>query len=210
MDTLCGFQFKLSVPSFYQVNRDQAEVLYGKVLEYAALTGEETVLDLYCGTGTITRAEFAAMAVRFFDVEYDGPDLFSDTTGHWASDLINKAASAGIILGFKDGTFRPDQDITRAEAIAIFNRVLGRAPDKDHLLPEMITWPDNMDTDAWYYANMQEATNSHDYDRVKAADGTEYEVWTKILPVRDWAAFETEWATAGSAKNPGDVYSSQP
>ena len=139
----------------------------------------------------ITRAEFAAMAVRFFDVEYDGPDLFSDTTGHWASDLINKAASAGIILGFKDGTFRPDQDITRAEAIAIFNRVLGRAPDKDHLLPDMITWPDNMDTDAWYYANMQEATNSHDYDRVKAADGTEYEVWTKILPVRDWAAFET-------------------
>ena len=150
------------------------------------------------------------MAVRFFDVEYDGPDLFSDTTGHWASDLINKAASAGIILGFKDGTFRPDQDITRAEAIAIFNRVLGRAPDKDHLLPDMITWPDNMDTDAWYYANMQEATNSHDYDRVKAADGTEYEVWTKILPVRDWAAFETEWATAGSAKNPGNVYSSQP
>ncbi len=54
MDTLCGLQFKLSVPSFYQVNRDQAEVLYGKALEYAALTGEETVLDLYCGTGTIT------------------------------------------------------------------------------------------------------------------------------------------------------------
>ena len=54
MDTLCGLQFKLSVPSFYQVNRDQAEVLYGKALEFAALTGEETVLDLYCGTGTIT------------------------------------------------------------------------------------------------------------------------------------------------------------
>lgn len=156
----------------------------------------------------ITRAEFAAMAVRFFDVEYDGPDMFSDTTGHWASDLINKAASAGIILGFQDGSFRPDQDITRAEAIAIFNRVLGRAPDKDHLLDDMITWPDNMDTNAWYYANMQEATNSHDYDRVKAADGTEYEVWTKLLPVRDWAAFETEWATAGSAKNPGEIFSS--
>lgn len=156
----------------------------------------------------ITRAEFAAMAVRFFDVEYDGPDMFSDTTGHWASDLINKAASAGIILGFTDGTFRPDQDITRTEAIAIFNRVLGRAPDKDHLLADMITWPDNMDTNAWYYANMQEATNSHDYDRVKAADGTEYEVWTKLLPVRDWAAFETEWATAGSAKNPGEIFSS--
>ena len=54
LDTLRGLEFKLSVPSFYQVNRAQAEVLYGKVLEYAALTGEETVLDLYCGTGTIT------------------------------------------------------------------------------------------------------------------------------------------------------------
>ncbi len=54
MDTLCGLQFKLSVPSFYQVNRDQAEVLYNKALEFAALTGTETVLDLYCGTGTIT------------------------------------------------------------------------------------------------------------------------------------------------------------
>ena len=54
MDTLCGLEFKLSVPSFYQVNRDQAEVLYGKALEFAALTGEETALDLYCGAGTIT------------------------------------------------------------------------------------------------------------------------------------------------------------
>ena len=54
MDTLRGLAFKLSVPSFYQVNRDQAEVLYGKALDYAALTGKETVLDLYCGTGTIT------------------------------------------------------------------------------------------------------------------------------------------------------------
>ena len=54
MDTLCGLEFKLSVPSFYQVNRDQAEVLYGKALEFAALTGSETALDLYCGAGTIT------------------------------------------------------------------------------------------------------------------------------------------------------------
>ena len=54
MDTLCGLTFKLSVPSFYQVNRNQAKVLYGKALEFAGLTGEETVLDLYCGTGTIT------------------------------------------------------------------------------------------------------------------------------------------------------------
>ena len=53
-DTLCGLEFRLSVPSFYQVNRDQAEVLYAKALEFAALTGRETALDLYCGAGTIT------------------------------------------------------------------------------------------------------------------------------------------------------------
>lgn len=54
LDTLCGLEFKLSVPSFYQVNRLQAEVLYGKALEMAGLTGRETALDLYCGAGTIT------------------------------------------------------------------------------------------------------------------------------------------------------------
>lgn len=54
MDTLCGLEFKLSVPSFYQVNREQAEILYGKALEFAGLSGDETALDLYCGAGTIT------------------------------------------------------------------------------------------------------------------------------------------------------------
>ncbi len=54
MDTLCGLTFRLSVPSFYQVNRPQAERLYGKAVELASLTGQETVLDLYCGAGTIT------------------------------------------------------------------------------------------------------------------------------------------------------------
>ena len=74
MDTLCGLQFKLSVPSFYQVNRDQAEVLYGKALEYAALTGEETVLDLYCGTGTITLC-LAQQAKRAIGAEIVPPAI---------------------------------------------------------------------------------------------------------------------------------------
>ena len=54
-DELCGLTFRLSVPSFYQVNREMAEVLYAKAVEFAALTGTETVLDLYCGAGTITQ-----------------------------------------------------------------------------------------------------------------------------------------------------------
>ena len=74
MDTLCGLTFKLSVPSFYQVNRDQAEVLYGKALEFAGLTGEETVLDLYCGTGTITLC-MAARAKRVIGAEIVAPAI---------------------------------------------------------------------------------------------------------------------------------------
>lgn len=155
----------------------------------------------------ITRAQFATIAVRFFEVTYAGDDKFSDIADHWAADYINKAAEAAIIAGFQDGTFRPNTNITRAQAMTIFNRVLGRAPEKDHLLPGMITWPDNMDPNAWYYATMQEATNSHEYDVVTAADGTTYEVWTKMLPVRDWAAFEKEWADSNAAANPGEVIS---
>jgi 23S rRNA (uracil1939-C5)-methyltransferase len=74
MDTLCGLEFKLSVPSFYQVNRDQAERLYGKALEYAGLTGAETVLDLYCGTGTITLC-LAKQAKRAIGVEIVPPAI---------------------------------------------------------------------------------------------------------------------------------------
>lgn len=158
----------------------------------------------------ITRAEFATIAVRFFEVAYSGDDKFSDIADHWAADYINKAAEAALIAGFTDGTFRPDVKITRAQAITIFNRVLGRAPEKDHLLSDMITWPDNLDTNAWYYAAMQEATNSHTYDKVTGDDGQVYEVWTKMLPVRDWAAFEKEWSDANSAANPGEVVSVKP
>ena len=156
----------------------------------------------------ITRAQFATIAVRFFEVVYAGEDKFTDIADHWAKDYINKAAEAALINGFSDGTFRPNQNITRAQAMAIFNRVLGRAPEKDHLLPDdMITWPDNMNKSAWYYANMQEATNSHEYEVRYDAEGNPYEVWTKILPVRDWAAFEKEWSTVNSAANPGEVIS---
>jgi hypothetical protein len=67
----------------------------------------------------------------------------------------------------------------------------------------MIQWPDNMDTAKWYYANVQEATNSHDYD-MKGTEAEPYEVWTKMLPVRDWVAFEKEWSDANSAQG-GEV-----
>ena len=157
----------------------------------------------------ITRAEFATIAVRFFGGDYEGEDLFSDITGHWANRYINRAAVLGLINGRGDGTFDPDADITRAEAMAIVNRTLGRKPDADHLLPDMITWPDNMDTSAWYYADVQEATNSHDFDIIEV-NGEQVESWTTLLPVRDWAALEREWSNAHSSSNPGEVVSELP
>lgn len=155
--------------------------------------------------GSITRAEFATIAVRFFEATYNGQDLFPDIDGHWAQDYINQAANNGLVTGYPDGTFGPDRLITRAEAFTLVNRTLDRHPDQNYFLEGMLTWPDNMDTTQWYYADVQEATNSHEYEMKTDAKGNQYEVWTKILPMRDWAAFEKTWSDANSADNPGDV-----
>lgn len=135
----------------------------------------------------ITRAEFAAIAARF-DTNGNTTDAsFGDIYGHWAQKEINVAYNNGWILGYEDGTFKPDQYIIRAEAMALVNRVLQRVPEhEDDLLDDMVTWPDNMDTTKWYYLAVQEATNSHDYCR--KANG--YEYWTDLREVRDWAALE--------------------
>lgn len=139
----------------------------------------------------ITRAEFATVAAGFFHAPEVSGDAFSDISDSWARDYINRAAALGLISGDDDGKFRPNDYITRAEVMAILNRVLFRTPDKDHLLPDMIIWPDNSDTTAWYYADVQEATNSHDYERV---DNKSPETWTKINKPRDWSALERELA----------------
>ena len=143
----------------------------------------------------ITRGEFATIAARFLSNPYSTKDRFYDTEGHWAEVYINRAAEAGWIDGYPDGTFRPDQAITRAEAVTLVNAVLGRAPHEDHLLPDMITWPDNPKS-AWYYEAIQEATNSHDYDW---ASSRAYEIWTELLENRQWSKLEKEWSDAYSA-----------
>ena len=149
----------------------------------------------------ITRAEFTKIAVSFFeyaDIEYEG--TFSDVAeGRWYTQFVAAAVEMGLIEGYPDGTFRPDASITRAEACTIVNRTLGRAPHEDHLLPEeeMITWPDNL-YGAWYYADMQEATNSHDYEWT-TEDSERVEDWTEKLPERDWDALEEIWSEANDA-----------
>ena len=143
----------------------------------------------------ITRAEFATIAARFLSDVYGGTSMFTDISGHWAEDYINRAATAGWINGYADGTFRPNAYITRAEAVTLINRMLDRAPDANHLLADMVRWPDNPET-AWYYADIQEATNSHDYTRAGTGN---YEVWTELLANRDWAALEEIWSQANDA-----------
>ena len=136
----------------------------------------------------ITRAEFAAIATRFFDETgaiYE-PGTFTDVTGsEWFAGAIMDAVNLGLIGGYEDGTVRPNNNITRAEACAIVNRTVGRVPDADHLLPEdeMITWPDNPES-AWFYADMQEATNGHEYEWI-TEDGNKVENWTDLLD-KDW------------------------
>lgn len=138
---------------------------------------------------SITRAEFAKIAVSFFELEglaCENPFL-DVAPGAWYAESVAAAAEIGLIEGYEGGLFRPDAPITRAEACTIVNRTLGRAPHAAGLLPEseMNLWPDNMDASAWYYAQIQEATNSHDF--VWAG---EFEQWTQKLPERDWDALQ--------------------
>ncbi len=138
---------------------------------------------------SITRAEFAKIAVSFFDwADIEAVNDFVDVSDSaWYADYVAVAAEIGLIEGYGGNVFRPEAAITRAEACAIINRTLGRAPDAEHLLPEsqMNTWPDNSDTGVWYYAHIQEATNSHDYSWIG-----DIEQWTEKLPEIDWDKFQ--------------------
>ena len=137
---------------------------------------------------SISRAEFAAIAARFDPDGDTTPATFSDVSSHWAKDEISIAANHGWIKGYEDGSFKPDQKITRAETMTLVNRVLKRLPEtKDDLHKDMKTWPDNQNESAWFYLAVQEATNSH-YQKLKK-DGI-HETWESMRETRDWAALE--------------------
>ena len=162
---------------------DSRFVKGGKTVLDALLTYQNADGSFRPGAG-ITRAEFAKLAVSFF--EYEGikaENGFKDVAeGSWYARYVAAAAELGLVNGYEGGIFRPEAGITRAEASAIINRTLGRAPVGTGLLPEreMNTWPDNP-ADAWYYAHMQEATNSHDYRWLG-----DIEQWTAKLTDPDW------------------------
>ena len=135
----------------------------------------------------ITRAEFAAIAARFDDKANTTTADFSDIASHWAKNEISAASNNGWITGYPDGTFRPDNKITRAEAMTLVNRVLKRLPEtEEDLHDDMIKWSDNSDVSQWFYLDVQEATNSHYYQTKE----NQFEKWTKLRETRDWTELE--------------------
>lgn len=142
--------------------------------------------DRFDPNASITRAEFAAICARFSTRTVENSGSFSDISGHWAENEIERAAAFGWISGYPDGTFRPDARITRAEAMTMINRVLCRMPQSEsNLLDSMVTWSDNKPSD-WHYLAVQEATNSHDFNR----QGEVGESWTKLTSVPDWTRYQ--------------------
>ena len=195
---------------YWSQTNDYPDVAFNKWYNNAISTLSN--MGIICGypDGTfrpdapITRAELTKIAAGFFSdprvaATYDG--RFSDVHGaEWYISYLMTALEEGLIEGYPDGSFRPNRPITRAETCTIVNRTLGRKPEKDHLLPEsdMINWPDNINRNIWYYAQMQEATNSHDYRWISI--GSEAcEQWTAKLIERGWAALERTWSHANSA-----------
>ena len=137
----------------------------------------------------ITRAELATIIARFAKLDVN-TETFSDITGHWAQKSIELAAGNGWINGYTDGTFRPNKSIIRAETFAMINRVLDRQTESvSDLLPtsDMNMWSDNLNENAWYYKDVQEATNYHKCDRV---GDSVYEKWTEKVPDIDWASYQ--------------------
>ena len=142
--------------------------------------------DTFVPNAPITRAEFAAICSRFDQSNVEIKSDFNDISGYWAEKEIRRAASLGWIKGYTDGSFKPDQNITRAEAASMINRMLHRLPETvEDLLDGMVQWQDNNPSD-WYYINMQEATNSHDFKQ----KGEINEYWTKLTENPNWDRYK--------------------
>ena len=140
--------------------------------------------DTFRPNAPITRAEFAAMIARFDETAKSADTPFTDISGHWAENAIGKAYGNGWVAGSSKTVFCPESNLTRAETATLLNRVLHRLPEKESdLLANQIVWPDNPKT-FWGYLAIQEATNSHEYER--KADGV-HETQTAKRENRDWS-----------------------
>ena len=166
MDADCVKTYETTRCSFSDVVRGDWFNLYVATLENADVIVDTRTNGKFRPNEAITRAELAAMLAQFADIK-SAANSFNDVSArHWASDEIAVCAKMGWINGYPDGSFRPDATITRAEMMAMINRALGRTPKSaDDLLSGMKTWRDNANVNAWYYLDVQEATNSHTYTK---------------------------------------------
>lgn len=143
--------------------------------------------DTFAPDEYITRAEFTTICARFDDTNEAGENKFTDISDHWAEDYILEAVAYNWIDGYEDSSFRPEKNITRAEAATLINRVLNRVPENaEALLDAMKVWPDNGDVSAWYYAAIQEASNAHTYEHVNDVN----EKWLELTENIDWTVYE--------------------
>ena len=183
MDADCVKTYETTRCSFSDVVRGDWFNLYVATLENADVIVDTRTNGKFRPNEAITRAELAAMLAQFADIK-SAANSFNDVSArHWASDEIAVCAKMGWINGYPDGSFRPDATITRAEMMAMINRALGRTPKSaDDLLSGMKAWRDNANVNAWYYLDVQEATNSHTYTR-KTND---YEYWDKLISDPSW------------------------
>lgn len=135
----------------------------------------------------ITRGEFAAVCARLDKTQVQVTNSFTDLNGYWAKQEILRAAALGWVQGYEDGSYRPNARITRAQVITMINRVLCRMPEKSaDLLSGMTTWKDCTESD-WFYLAVQEATNSHDFQR---KPNSIYERWAALRKDPDWSRYE--------------------
>gem|GEM_PF-2440065 len=181
-------EIETDVNNFPDVNEgDWFNVTVSSLANMGAVGGYED--GTFRPNEPITRAELSVMAVRFyntFDAEYEEGTFLDIDGDEWYATAIAAAKELGIISGYPDGSMRPNNNITRAETCAIVNRVLERRPHDEHLgdVEDMRTWPDNQ-PGAWYYADMQEATNGHYYEWIDI-DGSKFEEWTEVDKDYDW------------------------
>ena len=176
MDAACVKEYYDTTSSYCDVARSKWFNVYVATLENAGVIVDTSTNGAFRPDDAITRAELAAMLAQFADIE-SASNSFSDvSTRHWAADEIAVCAKMGWINGYPDGSFRPDQTVTRAEMMAMINRALVRTPKSvSDLLSGMKTWSDNARTSEWYYLDVQEATNSHTYTKSGS-----YESWKKL------------------------------
>ena len=174
----CQSYYKTNSSSYSDVARGDWYNTYVATLENAGVIVDTRTNGKFRPNDAITRAELASMIAQFAGLESASAAKFNDVgSRYWAAEEIAIAAKMGWINGYPDGSFRPDRNVTRAELMAMVNRALGRTPKSaDDLLSGMKTWRDNANVNAWYYLDVQEATNDHTYTK----SGT-HETWKKLL-----------------------------